>query len=92
MAVDEDTQAVDTYICAMGILGSVSFMAMALPVMAYSMISAWVLIFLGEIFLCLNWAPTGAITLYVIKPEQVATNVSFTAATLLLFPLRNRRR
>lgn len=67
------TQAIDAYICAMGMLGCVPFMAMALPVTGYSMIGAWVLIFLGEILLCLNWAPTGAITLYVIPPEQRAT-------------------
>jgi len=85
------TQAIDAYICAMGMLGSVPFMAMALPVTAYSMIGAWVLIFLGEIFLCLNWAPTGAITLYVIKPEQVGTIGPSTAPNFPLFPQRHRR-
>lgn len=64
------TRTADGIICGMGLLGSVPFLAMALPLVAYSDYSALVLIFFAEMLLCLNWAPVNAILLYVIPPHQ----------------------
>ena len=64
---------IDAYVCALGMLGCVPFIALALPLTGYSIWAAWALIFFGNFLLCLNWAPTAAINLYVIAPEQRST-------------------
>merc|ERR1719235_1471851 len=67
------TGKIDSYICGLGMLSAVVFMGIAIPMAAYSMPLFWTTITLGEIALCLNWAPSAAITLYVIVPQRRAS-------------------
>ncbi|EGD75631.1 hypothetical protein PTSG_06695 [Salpingoeca rosetta] len=67
------TGAIDSYICGVGMLLAVFFMGISIPIASYSMPLFWLTIVLGEIALCLNWAPSAAITLYVIVPQRRAS-------------------
>eukprot|EP00055_Hartaetosiga_balthica_P010638 m.46073 g.46073 ORF g.46073 m.46073 type:complete len:504 (+) comp7249_c0_seq1:90-1601(+) len=67
------TLKADSYICGLGLLASVAFMGVAIPSLPYSQVAFWILVFFGELTLCLNWAPSAAITLYVHAPHMRAS-------------------
>ncbi|XP_059173446.1 protein spinster homolog 1-like isoform X1 [Physella acuta] len=60
----------DPLVCAMGMLTCVPFLFFALVLSRYSTPATWVLIFIGETALCLNWAVTADILLYVVIPTR----------------------
>ncbi|CAL1542899.1 unnamed protein product [Lymnaea stagnalis] len=60
----------DPLICAIGMLTCVPFLFFALLVSRYNTAATWVLIFVGETLLCLNWAVTADILLYVVIPTR----------------------
>lgn len=63
----------DALVCGIGLLASTPFLFFALYVADKNVIIAWVLIAIGEIFLCLNWAPNGDLLLYVVVPTRRST-------------------
>eukprot|EP00112_Aurelia_sp_Birch-Aquarium-sp1_P006531 Seg172.4 transcript_id=Seg172.4/GoldUCD/mRNA.D3Y31 product="Protein spinster 1" protein_id=Seg172.4/GoldUCD/D3Y31 len=63
----------DALVCGIGIFASVPFLFLALYVMDKMIYVSWVLIAVGEIFLCLNWAPNADLLLYVIVPSRRST-------------------
>nr|KAI8753658.1 protein spinster-like protein 1 [Biomphalaria glabrata] len=60
----------DPLVCAGGLLTCVPFLFFALFVSKYNTAATWVLIFFGETLLCLNWAITADILLYVVIPTR----------------------
>ncbi|GBM18858.1 Protein spinster 1 [Araneus ventricosus] len=60
----------DPLICAYGVLASVPLIFSGVVVSEYSVISSWVLIFLGEVCLCVNWTIVADMLLYVIVPTR----------------------
>ncbi|XP_067682434.1 protein spinster homolog 1-like isoform X3 [Haliotis asinina] len=67
----------DPIICAMGLLSSAPFLFFALVLANYSTPATWVLIFLGETMLCMNWAIVTDILLYVVIPTRRSTAEAF---------------
>ncbi|XP_025090714.1 protein spinster homolog 1-like isoform X2 [Pomacea canaliculata] len=63
----------DPLICAFGLLSSVPFLFFALTLAKISPPATWFLIFVGETLLCLNWALTADILLYVVIPTRRST-------------------
>ncbi|KAI3373444.1 hypothetical protein L3Q82_022044 [Scortum barcoo] len=64
---------VDPIICAVGLLGSAPCLCIAIFVASKSIHATYVLIFLGEILISLNWAVMADILLYVVVPTRRAT-------------------
>ncbi|XP_060077281.1 protein spinster homolog 1-like [Ylistrum balloti] len=62
----------DPIICAVGMLVGTPFLFFALYVSPYSTTIAWVLIFLGETAVCINWSIVNDILLYVVIPTRRA--------------------
>ncbi|KAH9503906.1 Protein spinster 1 [Bulinus truncatus] len=60
----------DPLVCAMGMLTCVPFLFFALYVSKFNTAATWALIFFGETLLCLNWAVTADILLYVVIPTR----------------------
>lgn len=60
----------DPLICAIGLLVCTPFLFFALVMSRYQTAVTWVLIFLGEVALCLNWAIIADILLYVVIPTR----------------------
>ncbi|XP_054712110.1 protein spinster homolog 1-like isoform X2 [Uloborus diversus] len=60
----------DPLICAFGVLGSVPLIYAGVVLADRSLTCAWILIFLGEVFLCVNWTIVADILLYVIIPTR----------------------
>ncbi|XP_012944814.1 protein spinster homolog 1 [Aplysia californica] len=60
----------DPLVCAFGILMCVPFLFFALVMSATSALGTWILIFIGETLLCLNWAVTADILLCVVIPTR----------------------
>ncbi|XP_048257171.1 protein spinster homolog 1-like isoform X3 [Haliotis rufescens] len=67
----------DPLICALGLLSSAPFLFFALVLANYSTPATWVLIFLGETMLCMNWAIVTDILLYVVIPTRRSTAEAF---------------
>ncbi|GAB1602518.1 hypothetical protein Ahia01_000531100 [Argonauta hians] len=67
----------DPLICASGMLLCAPFMFLALVVVQYSITASWVLIFIGETLLCVNWAIVADILLYVVIPTRRSLAESF---------------
>lgn len=63
----------DPLTCAFGMLSCMPFLFFALVMSEYNIPATWVLIFVGETLLCLNWAVTADILLYVIIPTRRST-------------------
>ncbi|ESO97612.1 hypothetical protein LOTGIDRAFT_104432 [Lottia gigantea] len=63
----------DPLVCALGLLCCVPFLFFALVLSQYNTIVTWVLIFIGETFLCLNWALVADMLLYVTIPTRRST-------------------
>lgn len=60
----------DPLICALGLLVCTPFLYFALVLSRYNTIATWILIFLGETALCLNWAIIADILLYTVIPTR----------------------
>lgn len=60
----------DPLICAYGILISVPLIFLGVVMAEYSLIAACILIFLGEVCLCVNWTIVADMLLYVIIPNR----------------------
>lgn len=60
----------DPLICAFGLLASVPFLFFALVLSGTNTVATWLLIFVGEVFVCLNWAVTADILLYIVIPTR----------------------
>ncbi|KAK7488244.1 hypothetical protein BaRGS_00020551 [Batillaria attramentaria] len=63
----------DPLTCAFGMLMCTPFLYFSLVLSEYNITATWVLIFIGETLLCLNWAVTADILLYVIIPTRRST-------------------
>lgn len=63
----------DPLVCAFGLLSCTPFLFFSLVLAQYSTPPTWVLIFIGETLLCLNWAITADILLYVVIPTRRST-------------------
>ncbi|XP_076453086.1 protein spinster homolog 1-like isoform X2 [Babylonia areolata] len=63
----------DPLVCAFGLLSCTPFLFFSLLLAQYYTPATWVLIFIGETLLCLNWAITADILLYVIIPTRRST-------------------
>ncbi|XP_015909972.1 protein spinster homolog 1 isoform X2 [Parasteatoda tepidariorum] len=60
----------DPLICAFGVLTSVPLAYAGIVAADYSMPLSWILIFLGEVCLCVNWTIVADMLLYVIIPTR----------------------
>ncbi|XP_066300954.1 protein spinster homolog 1-like isoform X3 [Branchiostoma lanceolatum] len=65
--------AADPIVCAIGMLGCMPFLYFALLLARTNIIVTYVLVLLGEIFLCLNWTLVADIVLYVVIPTRRST-------------------
>jgi len=63
----------DAIVCGCGIFFSIPFLFFSLYLADKLVYVTWVLIALGEILLCLNWAPNADLLLYVIVPNKRST-------------------
>ncbi|XP_013413275.1 protein spinster homolog 1 isoform X2 [Lingula anatina] len=63
----------DPFVCAFGLLSCMPFLYVAIVVSQYNTIVTWVLIFLGETLLCLNWSIVADILLGVVIPTRRST-------------------
>ncbi|CAE1177147.1 SPNS [Acanthosepion pharaonis] len=75
----------DPLICAMGLLSCTPFIFFALLISQYHIIMTWVLIFIGETLLCLNWAIVADILLYTVIPTRRSLAESFQIVLSHLF-------
>lgn len=60
----------DPLICALGLLLCTPFLYFALVLSRHQTTATWILIFLGETALCLNWAIIADILLYTVIPTR----------------------
>ncbi|XP_050410079.1 protein spinster homolog 1 [Patella vulgata] len=67
----------DPLICALGILVCVPFLYFSLVLSQYNIMATWILIFIGETMLCLNWAIVADMLLYVVIPTRRSTAEAF---------------
>lgn len=67
----------DPLVCAFGLISCAPFLFLALYVAQFHTVSTWCLIFIGETFLCLNWAIVTDIVLYVVIPTRRSTAEAF---------------
>ncbi|XP_006819050.1 protein spinster homolog 1-like [Saccoglossus kowalevskii] len=70
-------QKADAWVCAFGLMACSPFLYLALVFTRSSEAMTWVMIFLGETCLSLNWAVTSDILLYVVTPTRRATANAF---------------
>lgn len=63
----------DCWVSAIGLIASAPLLYLALVYAQYDPTSTWVLVFLGEILLCLDWAIVTDILLYVTVPTRRST-------------------
>lgn len=67
------TQAADPLICGFGLISGAPFLFLALLLSRNSPILTWVMIFLGETLISLNWALVTDILLYTVIPTRRST-------------------
>jgi len=67
----------DPLVCAFGLICCAPFLFLALFISKFHTVSTWCLIFVGETFLCLNWAIVTDIVLYVVIPTRRSTAEAF---------------
>lgn len=67
------TPRADPLVCAAGLLLSAPFLYLAVVFAQASTIATYVFIFLGEVFLSMNWAIVADILLYVVVPTRRST-------------------
>lgn len=60
----------DPLICAVGVLGSVPLIYSGVVMADENLTLSWILIFLGEVCLCVNWTIVADMLLYVIIPTR----------------------
>ncbi|XP_041348231.1 protein spinster homolog 1-like isoform X2 [Gigantopelta aegis] len=75
----------DPLICAFGMLSCVPFLFLALFTSQYNTPATWVLIFLGEVMLCLNWPIVADMLLYVVIPTRRSLAEAFQILVSHLF-------
>ncbi|XP_033748854.1 protein spinster homolog 1-like isoform X3 [Pecten maximus] len=63
----------DPLVCAFGLLTCVPFLFFALVLSEWYTVPTWILIFLGETMLCLNWSIIADMLLYVVIPTRRST-------------------
>ncbi|XP_069134992.1 protein spinster homolog 1-like isoform X2 [Argopecten irradians] len=63
----------DPLVCAFGLLTCVPFLFFALVLSQWYTVATWILIFLGETMLCLNWSIIADMLLYVVIPTRRST-------------------
>ncbi|KAL5015714.1 hypothetical protein ScPMuIL_005303 [Solemya velum] len=63
----------DPLVCAFGLITCAPFLYFAIVVSRYNEIATWILIFVGETMLCLNWCIVADILLYVVIPTRRST-------------------
>ncbi|XP_065054666.1 protein spinster homolog 1-like [Rhopilema esculentum] len=75
----------DAIVCGLGIFASIPFLYFSLYLADKMIYLTWVLIALGEILLCLNWAPNADLLLYVIVPSRRSTAEAVQILLIHLF-------
>ncbi|XP_021357879.1 protein spinster homolog 1-like isoform X3 [Mizuhopecten yessoensis] len=63
----------DPLVCAFGLITCVPFLFFALVLSQWYTVPTWILIFLGETMLCLNWSIIADMLLYVVIPTRRST-------------------
>lgn len=63
----------DAIVCAVGLISCTPFLYGALALARHNMTLTYMLVFIGEVLLCMNWAPVADIVLYVIIPTRRST-------------------
>ena len=63
----------DAAVCAVGMLIAAPMMGVALWMARINVMATWFAVFVGELAMCLNWAPVAAIQLYVVSPHLRGT-------------------
>jgi len=71
----------DCWVSAIGLIASSPLLYLALIYAQYQPTSTWVLVFLSEVFLCLDWAIVTDILLYVTVPTRRSTAEAFQILT-----------
>ncbi|KAK3747989.1 hypothetical protein QZH41_014359 [Actinostola sp. cb2023] len=75
----------DALVCAIGLISCTPFLYAAL-VLAHTHINlAYAAIFIGEVLLCMNWAPVGDMVLYMIIPPRRSSAQAFQILMSHLF-------
>lgn len=64
------TGKADPFVCAFGLLTSAPFLFLSLFLSRYNEYLTWILIFIGETLLCLNWTVVADILLYLVIPTR----------------------
>ncbi|XP_065214331.1 protein spinster isoform X1 [Planococcus citri] len=67
----------DPLICAFGLLVSAPLLFLASWTASYSVIICYIFVFIGEVFLNLNWSIVADILLYVVEPTRRSTAEAF---------------
>lgn len=67
----------DPLVCAFGLITCMPFLYISLVVSEYSTTVTWILIFVGETLLCLNWSIVADILLGVVIPTRRSTAEAF---------------
>ncbi|XP_073514016.1 protein spinster homolog 1-like [Phyllobates terribilis] len=70
----------DPIVCAVGLLGSAIFLLLAIILADISLVATYVFIFIGTIFLTLNFSVSTDIRLYVVSPARRSTAQALSMA------------
>ncbi|XP_073522647.1 protein spinster homolog 1-like [Phyllobates terribilis] len=70
----------DPIVCAVGLLGSAIFLLLAIILADISLVATYVFIFIGTIFLSLNFSVSTDIRLYVVSPTRRSTAQALSMA------------
>ncbi|XP_042194656.1 protein spinster homolog 2 [Callorhinchus milii] len=71
----------DPLVCAFGMLSSSIFISLIFVFARFSILGAYICIFIGETLLFLNWAITADILMYVVIPTRRSTAVALQSFT-----------
>ncbi|XP_067864050.1 sphingosine-1-phosphate transporter SPNS2 [Heptranchias perlo] len=71
----------DPLVCAFGMLSSSIFISLIFVFARFSIVGAYMCIFIGETLLFLNWAITADILMYVVIPTRRSTAVALQSFT-----------
>jgi len=79
------TASADALVCAGGLLLCAPALVAVIQVAAYQKALFWLLVFVAEFFLCLNWAVVADILFYVVIPTRRSTAEAFQILISHLF-------
>ncbi|KAI7803580.1 protein spinster homolog 1 [Triplophysa rosa] len=79
------TPRADPLVCAAALLLAAPFLYLSVMFAQASTVATYVFIFLGETFLCMNWAIVADILLYVVIPTRRSTAEAFQIVLSHLF-------